>query len=759
MSPSLADLITLPGRHSISIFKIGSANCRLLSVTLIPIQVPQFSCPRTQSHIQMNWTEGALARHSRRKGWDKDAARQKEYFAKARARKLDGGNKRKLDATPFIPDFIPRPQDHPPTPSTVQKKVNGSRKPLIYQKNERDGKASSPSSRSLGSRSGRSTRSSHEERRHSQRHESIDAKRRKLLEKKDWTGISFQKPIVVDFSWQKSHGLRHLSAQQGAYNTKRDMVEDLSRKARNHKSRVGKVRDRDHEDSMRIQIGSQNLRWSRASNTIRSPASHRSHLTATESRRSRHVDGTSPSAPSNTSSGYFNQRTADQSCMTSSDAPDTTQRAQRSSRTDPKPIQEGVQRHHGRGKRRVSDKPKYTVRSSPAVIHQPQPTRETRLSFLPRQSPDSEAAESTRAQVGQPDRDFNRTARDDRKWNRWLNPPEVVKEQGLSAREEEAAAQRNISPGISQYLVQSESQTRSSCEDAINEEVAQERSGSVISISSGSSSSSSDDLDSEDVGPNPVLQETREISTPKPDTGDEEHQAKPTPVQKPHQVEECPVLSRGLTIPTTTQLPKAPNVQDLMDLLIEEEGDETDHRHPAREPTPEDEDEDEIWKRFVFDDDISEISRRAHDEARQQTTQDLCRAGADVASDLAEPPSMTRHEPSSSLRTTIGSCKQYLLAHTDDELLTSSEAPTIESTNSIIAHAGSPKPQSDFRFHQPSLFIGRLASGPLSDLTPNPTPSQPLKRGRGGRPRKQRDISRPDFRAMPNFDDDPIEEG
>lgn len=706
----------------------------------------------------MNWTEGALARHSRRKGWDKDAARQKEYFAKARARKNEVTGKRKLDPSSFIPDYIPRPEDHPHTPPTTRKKPNGSRKRLIYQKNDRDGRASSASSRSSGLRSGRSTRNSHEERRQSRRHESIDSKRRKLLEKTDWTGINFQKPIVVDFSWQKSHGPKHSLTQQLASNTNRHLVEDLSRKERHHKNRMGNTPDRGYGDSMRIQIGGHDLRWSRASNSIRSPVSHRSRLPAIESRKPRLGDHSSPSMSSNSPSRISNILTADQDHMPSPEARTSTLKARISANTDPDVTQDALQRYHDRKKRRkVSDKPKFIVRSSPSIIHHPQPTRETRLSFLPSQSPDSEAAESTRAQVGQPDRDLNRTTRDDHKWNLWLNPPNVVEDEALITRGEGAASQRSISPGISHYWECSKSQSQSSFEDMINEEAVQQRSNSAIVISSGSSSSSSDGLDLEDAVPNSSVQETGEIRVTKPGSREEEPQPGPVAIQKLHQSEESPTIGRDLIIPSATQLPKAPNVQDLMDLLIEEEREEAEPRNPAREPTPEDEDEDEIWKRFVFDDDISEIKRKAHDEARQQTTRNLRQTTTDVASDLAEPPSIIWNEPSSSPKAMLSSCRQFPLVHTD-ELLTSSEAPTTESTNSIIAHVGSPQPQSDFRFHHPRLFVGRLASGPLPDLTPNPPPLQPLKRGRG-RPRKRRDISRPDFRAMPNFDGDPIEEG
>jgi hypothetical protein len=81
----------------------------------------------------------------------------------------------------------------------------------------------------------------------------------------------------------------------------------------------------------------------------------------------------------------------------------------------------------------------------------------------------------------------------------------------------------------------------------------------------------------------------------------------------------------------------------------------------------------------------------------------------------------------------------------------------IESmTDSVIAHPASPQLlHAEFKFHQPQLFVGRLANdapcnSPLASLYAQP------KKGR--RSKKRRDKKRPDFRAIPNYNDDPIEE-
>jgi hypothetical protein len=77
-------------------------------------------------------------------------------------------------------------------------------------------------------------------------------------------------------------------------------------------------------------------------------------------------------------------------------------------------------------------------------------------------------------------------------------------------------------------------------------------------------------------------------------------------------------------------------------------------------------------------------------------------------------------------------------------------------TDSVIDHPASPQPlHAEFKFHQPQLFVGRLANDEPCN-PPSTSLYAQLKKGR--RPRKRRDKERPDFRAIPNYNDDPIEE-
>ncbi|KAM0203389.1 hypothetical protein ACHAPQ_003313 [Fusarium lateritium] len=432
----------------------------------------------------MNWTEGALARHSRGKGWDKDAARQKQYFAKARARKHAPASSKGLDVTSFVPDYISQPQhsqERQSTNSTSSRKQRTPRRGLVYKQPEVANKSENNLPKDTSTRQGKGsaeneqTSNMHIDK--DQQDLGIAEKRRRLLEKADWTGVITQKPALVDFSWRK-------------------------------------------EQSAKL--------------PTKPVYDYRPGLT---SRRSRQMD-----CPN--SSGYG----------------------------------------------------------------------------------------------------------------------------------------------------------------------------------------------------------TNESST-KPGT--------------------------DLVIPLRSQLPAIPNAPDLLDLLaaVEERHGVANDAPASREPTPDAEDEDEIWKKFVFDDDSIETSRKARQEAHEQTKRDLGLKKSNallpffestLSSSSVAPPSDVA-EPPSTLRNSSYLHKDSNHNETDDRAQDLREPSgavqnkDIESTtDSVIAHPASPQPvHAEFKFHQPRLFVGRLAN----DAPCNPPSAslydQPRK---GRRPRKRREKERPDFRAIPNYNDDPIEE-
>ncbi|KAK7431930.1 hypothetical protein QQZ08_001549 [Neonectria magnoliae] len=710
----------------------------------------------------MNWTEGALARHSRRKGWDKDAARQKQYFAKARARKSEAAPKRTLHASSFIPDYIPRSpqvQHQQQTSSPTRTKQATSRKRLFSQ---RDGRGDAAAT-ALGQRADpplgkHRLDSDNTEKSPYQQGDSgvnLDAKRRKLLEKNDWTGVSFQKPILVDFSWQGGDARKPVLPDVDSRPAKRQRISELPRKGNDTR---GSKKLFDIDDQMNIRIGSQDLRWSRDSNTVRSSTSQdrplptfaawasqqgdssNTHIRSSSSRSTRHP--VQPPSGAESLSG-----------TTSSDSERQGQTTSPANETE----HSSLGRFDGR-RTKTPDQPRYVVTSSPPIIHHPQPTRGKRLALFDIRSPVPEDVDSVVAQIGAPNHTFDRVTNDDAQWNQWLNARDCSRPRSNPDDREDDEALPSISPGISHYRDGSEHSRLlpSACENADERELPSDSNGSPTCPSA---PGPSDTVSPFSVRPGSELLMLSEHRSWRPN--ERPRTAFPTnqTIRSKHGGDERRTKAGDdLLLPSRDELPKAPNVQDLIDLLEMEE----EKGQPEQTGSPEENvvDEDEIWKRFVFDEDCTEINRKARHEAQQQTADDLYRAPSGLPSDGAEPPSTSRDNPSTS-PTSIAS---LAMASSESSSCanghgSSDIAPTetTDTANSNTAHIGSPKPQhSDFKFHQPSAFVGRLASLPPTNNM-RPMQWQSTKRGRG-RLRKRRGGGRPEFRAMPDYDDDPIEE-
>lgn len=206
-------------------------------------------------------------------------------------------------------------------------------------------------------------------------------------------------------------------------------------------------------------------------------------------------------------------------------------------------------------------------------------------------------------------------------------------------------------------------------------------------------------------------------------------------------------------------LPKAPDVEDLLKMLEEVGPTKEAQASIEDDMTPEKvKDEDEIWKRFVFDGDSAEISGRAFAQAREKTKHELLELIDPVDSDVAEAPSSPIPDMRSPIRD--HTLSRNLLEDPPEVTVpsrtsiagtvTSSVIPTMTSAASFAAEQGSSS--TAIRFHQPPPFIGRLAS----TVPPPKPPRSPNKRSRG-RPRKKRHFRRPNIRTMPNYERDPIE--
>ncbi|KAM0472769.1 hypothetical protein ACHAP7_008556 [Fusarium lateritium] len=725
----------------------------------------------------MNWTEGALARHSRGKGWDKDAARQKQYFAKARARKHAPASSKGLDVTSFVPDYISQPQhsqERQSTNSTSSRKQRTPRRGLVYKQPEVANKSENNLPKDTSTRQGKGsaeneqTSNMHIDK--DQQDLGIAEKRRRLLEKADWTGVITQKPALVDFSWRKEQSAK--LPTKPVYDYRPGLTSRRSRQMDCPNVRtLGQV----SSSEMKINIGNQNLRWSRDSNSVRSLSTRHDLMPYGYNN-------------SNESQGIMSPYQQQAHSVDVSREPSAVLLRPREPRVNVEPrnpfLKFSAGNHNSRRRHigceenrpREPEEPRHIARANTPVIHQPQPKRGTRPRMFDIRSPDLQEDISTVGILGTSTKSSSRVTSEDIRWNTWLSSNAEPKLQQPAPTNQENQPSRSIRPGISQYW--------NTSEDITNTQSPASHDGSRQSL-----------LPTMET-PQPCSSASYPFSLPRP----ENHQGG-TLNQEPElpqmQATHFPSVSgkgstyslpkssgygtnesstkpgTDLVIPLRSQLPAIPNAPDLLDLLaaVEERHGVANDAPASREPTPDAEDEDEIWKKFVFDDDSIETSRKARQEAHEQTKRDLGLKKSNallpffestLSSSSVAPPSDVA-EPPSTLRNSSYLHKDSNHNETDDRAQDLREPSgavqnkDIESTtDSVIAHPASPQPvHAEFKFHQPRLFVGRLAN----DAPCNPPSAslydQPRK---GRRPRKRREKERPDFRAIPNYNDDPIEE-
>ncbi|KAF5588493.1 hypothetical protein FPCIR_7114 [Fusarium pseudocircinatum] len=727
----------------------------------------------------MNWTEGALARHSRRKGWDKDAARQKQYFAKARARKNAPATSKGLDISSFIPDYIPQPtssQGRQSNSSTPRRKQRTPRGKLIHRQSEtenshkkRSGRETEPRIGNQGPEAEGSLTSLQDK---DQQELDIATKRRRLLEKADWTGVITQKPVTVDFSQQRDRSTKLLakptsrSGHRSIYSP--NPKDQLSKKT------LGQLSENDIE----INIGSRNLRWSRDSNSIRSYATRQDF-------RSRLEIPQSDNATSQASlSSYQQPRSLRLHRERPPRAHDFHVSQPHNERSNPLTSLSSVAQYPGQEEwlARDDDEPRYVVQAHAPIIHQPQPTRR-RHRVIEAKSPELDESTSTVAVLGTP-RPSDRLTAEDMRWNMWLASTTKGRQQQSVQSSRDKGLQRPISPSLSNYmntfndkshsedLISSEYQGQNSSH--ANEE-PQPRSSETYPSSIPPSESQHEPLDDEqDL---PELQAREQFADIPPAT---------SPCARPksssYERSENNLRTRSdLVLPMGSFMPVTPNVQDLLDLLAasEEQQEPNIEDTTQQEIAPNADEEDEIWKKFVLDNDSAETSRKAREEAHEQTKcalglkkpnvprmfaeSSLPSGSSAPPSDIAEPPSASRGEtPTMEGRNFVLADDQIQdIPGVELEALSSETAARVDitdATDSIIAQPSSPQPlHAEFKFHQPQLFVGRLASDVPSAKSPVYLDA-PRSKGRRQRSRRRRDKGRPDFRTMPNYNDDPIEE-
>lgn len=143
----------------------------------------------------MNWSNGQLARHSRKR-YNTDSTKQKQYFAQAKRRQVTETRRSGYDAASFVPSYL---QD-------ANTELNNESDNIVHSKEPKRRllTLNEPSQSTLavtdhaknGSDIQKPKRITIDD---TERDVSIEAKRRKLLQQSDWTGVELQKPVIIKY--------------------------------------------------------------------------------------------------------------------------------------------------------------------------------------------------------------------------------------------------------------------------------------------------------------------------------------------------------------------------------------------------------------------------------------------------------------------------------------------------------------------------------------------------------------------------------
>ncbi|KAI1088683.1 hypothetical protein F5B19DRAFT_470485 [Rostrohypoxylon terebratum] len=279
----------------------------------------------------MNWTEGNLSRHSKNRQRNELLTRQKQHFAKIRNGLLNGGIKQSPISISFLGSQNTRVSRHHDGSGGVAYRPSSS--PLLAKKQKR--KRAPDVSDDLDHQL------------------TIRDKRRKLLDKEDWAGLSLQQPIDITFPGQ----LQPLTGSRWAKPSRSRPSEAQKRREPQGNPRL-EVAQETHSRSLKIQIGSQEIKPSM------STASRRYSLAPQPLASSSHVRSNPISSPEPSHARHIYV------------APVRSSKSPRISKDIPH--DSGEQQCDTRAKARMRpllpEEPTYVVHSS-SIIHEPVPCR------------------------------------------------------------------------------------------------------------------------------------------------------------------------------------------------------------------------------------------------------------------------------------------------------------------------------------------------------------------------------------------------
>lgn len=710
----------------------------------------------------MNWTEGNLARHSRGRQRNKLAERQKQHFAKARNSLLHNATKQSPMTIPaFDRGHTGDRQRQTRAPGVSSRHYSGPSR-HEYSNNHPKEQVNPSLGATLDSRDHiHSFKTKQMERHLSSEMVSFEKKRprdseldstdddhsglllekkRRLLGRADWVGLSMQQPLEIVFpgQWDLNDGPRWSKAveNQSSRRTRKvrhfasrsptdDNIQGLNRN-------LGSARQHDQGLPLRIQIGSQEIQ---PSATTASQASIKRYSLAP-----RTLHGSSSHFPGQPRQFPASRPSKDVSATKKLYLPSSDQLGYEKSRQTTSSLSDSVKAPLAN----EGHLPQIVYSSS--VIHEPAPRRANDFMVLQWSPSTSEKAESIQVQVGKDEPVVPASQKaENEMWKRLLTSSDRGSESMTQGSSHDASLiGLPLSPGVS--ALPSNLEVHLPPLDPVLQPSSPWLSSSPITSRGSLETTSLANLSKEPLNGSP----TNYHSESYPTQGN---------------TNSCKEAGKEIDKTTQHPLSVAPAQESLAQPPYEEEQ--------------------YAWKKFVFDSDEDELESRAFQDAAKQaayelkpsdtsnSTDDLSLINNISASDGTHTNDYQDCETEATCGTTHTSSD---LKYSDEisSVLTSdeshvatqgtsfsgsdSESSTTANnlTNARVSHK--PAVEPGFRFAHPKKFIGKFVD-PKAGLTTQAPPFNDKKSGRGkGKGKQRAPDGRPNIREFPDFDDDPIEE-
>lgn len=681
----------------------------------------------------MNWTEGALARHSRRKGWNPGLARQKEYFAKARAGKRPTSDTQST----FVPSYIasetpqrssstavetPSLPHHPSTSRKLQDTPDTS-SILEGNNNETASRLLSDSTKSKESPTATP-------------HSRIEAKRRKLLQQHDWTGVSLPRPPDINFDHIRYDYISRKPIGKTGVAKSTPTKHDTHQ----HGTGIGlnaSPYSTPGPASIKMRISDRNLKWSHAGGSIRTSRT----VISSSAAQSPAEAGSLPSSPPVSRSiisvsspvrrgsraGSYNRAKHNSTKVWKRRSPRSV-----TGMSESAPF--------------VPDGPRYVVQSVLPKILDPIPTSCSAFGTIRMPSP------SDRTVVGslivEPEQELTESAREleaDAAWKAFLTGierPTSRLSDSEDTNTEELATQLPV------LFEQPPDPNRDTTANVSQTTVDADLLAPKLAVSGKTNSC------------RPVDTATTELHKQRNDYGSRQPLAQPTRNAQSSGESAVGAWTRDPKIRDLLSQKHAPqNLLHLLEKQLEEE--ETSGKTPRLTPNGVSTDEERLWRKFMFDDNAEEIRQEAERSAIRETTRQIMSERIVIRSDEVEVASPVPAIPSPAP-------ESYGIPRDGDSTPLQSDSATLRDGHnsreamSTVAEHGSPLDQSARtanKIHLPAPFIGRLSSITSNEgSSRQPATTAIGQTTRPNRSKKRWRSKRPEIRALPDFDEDPIEE-